>query len=123
MQRAGKLLRLKQQYFFCSASIQDMVEVYKRDFPTDLKFEEFAKHHVIQLNDTHPIMAIPELVRVLVDENGIFFEDAVKIASKVFAFTNHTVLQEALERWPEDLVQEVSPRCLEIIEKINEIYS
>lgn len=120
MQRAGKLLRLKQQYFFCSASIQDMVEKYKRDFPTDLKFEEFAKYHVIQLNDTHPIIAIPELIRVLVDENGIFFEDAVKIAKKVFAFTNHTVLQEALERWPEDLVQEVSPRCLEIIEQIND---
>ena len=121
MQRAGKLLRLKQQYFFCSASIQDMVETYKRDFPTDLKFEEFAKHHVIQLNDTHPIIAIPELIRVLVDENGIFFKDALKIASKVFAFTNHTVLQEALERWSEDLVQEVSPRCLEIIEEIDKI--
>ena len=120
MQRAGKLLRLKQQYFFCSASIQDMVEKYKRDFPTDLKFEEFAKYHVIQLNDTHPIMAIPELIRVLVDENGIFFDDAFKIASKVFAFTNHTVLQEALERWTEDLMQEVSPRCLEIIGKIND---
>lgn len=65
-------------------------------------------------------MAIPELVRVLVDENGIFFEDALKIARKVFAFTNHTVLQEALERWDKDIVLEVSPRCLEIIEKINE---
>nr|WP_072536476.1 glycogen/starch/alpha-glucan phosphorylase [Anaerococcus mediterraneensis] len=119
MQRAGKLLRLKQQYFFCSASIQDMVERYKRDFPTDLKFENFARYHVIQLNDTHPIMAIPELIRVLVDENGIFFDDAFEIASKVFAFTNHTVLQEALERWQDDLVQEVSPRCLEIIEEID----
>src|SRR5574344_674684 len=121
MQRAGKVLRLKQQYFFCSASIQDMVEKYKRDYPEDLKFSNFAKYHVIQLNDTHPIIAIPELIRVLVDENGILFEDAVKIASKVFAFTNHTVLQEALERWSEDLVQEVSPRCLEIIEEIDKI--
>lgn len=120
MQRAGKVLRLKQQYFFCSASIQDMVEKYKRDYPEDLKFKNFAKYHVIQLNDTHPIMAIPELIRVLVDENGIFFEDALKIARKVFAFTNHTVLQEALERWDKDIVLEVSPRCLEIIEKINE---
>ena len=120
MQRAGKVLRLKQQYFFCSASIQDMVEKYKRDFPEDLQFKNFAKYHVIQLNDTHPIMAIPELIRVLVDENGIFFEDALEICSKVFAFTNHTVLQEALERWDKDIVLEVSPRCLEIIEKINE---
>lgn len=120
MQRAGKVLRLKQQYFFCSASIQDMVEKYKRDFPEDLQFNNFAKYHVIQLNDTHPIMAIPELIRVLVDENGIFFGDALEICSKVFAFTNHTVLQEALERWDKDIVLEVNPRCLEIIEKINE---
>ena len=119
MQRAGKLLRLKQQYFFCSASIQDMVEKYKRDFPEDLKFENFARYHVIQLNDTHPIMAIPELIRVLVDENGIYFEDALAIANKVFAFTNHTVLQEALEKWSFDLMEEVSPRCLEIVEQID----
>ena len=121
MQRAGKVLRLKQQYFFCSASIQDMVEKYKKDYPEDLKFENFSKYHVIQLNDTHPIMAIPELIRVLVDENGIFFDDALAIAREVFAFTNHTVLQEALERWDRDIVLEVSPRCLEIIEKINQI--
>ena len=121
MQRAGKVLRLKQQYFFCSASIQDMVEKYKKDYPEDLKFENFSKYHVIQLNDTHPIMAIPELIRVLVDENGIFFDDALAIAREVFAFTNHTVLQEALERWDRDIVLEVSPRSLEIIEKINEI--
>lgn len=120
MQRAGKLLRLKQQYFFCSASIQDMVDKYKKYYPEDLKFEDFAKYHIIQLNDTHPIMAIPELIRVLVDENGIFFEDALSIARKVFAFTNHTVLQEALEKWSKDIVQEVSPRCMEIIEKIND---
>ena len=121
MQRAGKVLRLKQQYFFCSASIQDMVEKYKKDYPEDLKFENFSKYHVIQLNDTHPIMAIPELIRVLVDENGIFFDDALAIAKEVFAFTNHTVLQEALERWDRDIVLEVSPRSLEIIEKINQI--
>lgn len=120
MQRAGKLLRLKQQYFFCSASIQDMVAKYKQNFPPDLKFENFHKYHVIQLNDTHPNIAIPELIRVLVDENGIFFEDAFEVASKVFAFTNHTVLEEALERWQDDLMAEVSPRNLEIIEMIND---
>ncbi|MDO5047633.1 MAG: glycogen/starch/alpha-glucan phosphorylase [Anaerococcus sp.] len=120
MQRAGKVLRLKQQYFFSSASIQDLVEKYKKSYPEDLKFENFHKYHVIQLNDTHPIMAIPEFIRVLVDENGIFFEDALAIANKIFAFTNHTVLQEALEKWNKDIVLEVSPRCLEIIEQIND---
>ena len=98
-----------------------MVEKYKKGYPEDLKFENFSKYHVIQLNDTHPIMAIPELIRVLVDENGIFFEDALAIAREVFAFTNHTVLQEALERWDRDIMLEVNPRCLEIIEKINQI--
>ncbi len=120
IQRAGKVLRLKQQYFFCSASIQDMVEKYKRYFPEDLKFENFAKYHIIQLNDTHPIMAIPELIRVLVDENNISYEEAYKIASKTFAFTNHTVLPEALERWSLDILSEVSPRCKEIIFRIND---
>lgn len=120
IQRAGRVLRLKQQYFFCSASIQDMVAKYKRNFQDDLEFENFSKYHIIQLNDTHPIMAIPELIRVLVDENGVSFENAYKIASKTFAFTNHTILSEALESWPIDIVAEVSPRCLEIIFKIND---
>jgi starch phosphorylase len=120
IQRAGRVLRLKQQYFFCSASIQDMVAKYKRNFQDDLEFENFSKYHIIQLNDTHPIMAIPELIRVLVDENGVSFKNAYKIASKTFAFTNHTILSEALESWPIDIVAEVSPRCLEIIFKIND---
>ena len=120
MQRAGRLLRLKQQYFFVSASIQDIVAKYKRYFTDDLRFKDFDKYHVIQLNDTHPNIAIAELIRVLVDENGLDFKEALEIAKKVFAFTNHTVLQEAIEKWPIDIVEEVSPRCLEIIYQINE---
>lgn len=120
MQREGKVLRLKQQYFFCSASIQDLVEKYKKYFENDLQFKNFSKYHVIQLNDTHPIIAIPELIRVLVDENGIDFERAVEITKSTFAFTNHTVLQEALETWSRDIMLEVCPRCLDIIEKIND---
>lgn len=120
IQRAGKVLRLKQQYFFVSASIQDLVTKYKRYFADDLRFKNFSKYHVIQLNDTHPNIAIAELIRVLVDENNLSFDEAFAIAKEVFAFTNHTVLQEALEKWPIDIVKEVSPRCLEIISKINE---
>ena len=120
MQREGKVLRLKQQYFFCSASIQDLVNKYKKYFEDDLRFENFSKYHVIQLNDTHPIIAIPELIRVLVDENGIDFDHAVKITKNTFAFTNHTVMQEALETWSKDIMLEVCPRCFEIIEKLNE---
>ena len=121
IQRAGRLLRLKQQYFFVSASIQDLVEKYKRFFSDDMRFENFHKYHVIQLNDTHPNIAIAELIRVLVDENGLNFNEALEICKKVFAFTNHTVLQEAIEKWPIDIVREVSPRCLEIIYQINNI--
>ena len=120
IQRAGKVLRLKQQYFFVSASIQDLVTKYKRYFADDLRFKNFAKYHVIQLNDTHPNIAIAELIRVLVDENNLSFDEAFAIAKEVFAFTNHTVLQEALEKWPIDIVEEVSPRCLEIIVQIND---
>ena len=120
MQRAGKVLRLKQQYFFVSASIQDLVEKYKRYFSDDMRFKNFHKYHVIQLNDTHPNIAIAELIRVLVDENGLDFDQALEICKKVFAFTNHTVLQEAIEKWPIDIVEEVSPRCLEIIYQIND---
>lgn len=120
MQRAGKVLRLKQQYFFCSASIQDMVQKYQRYFPEDKEFDNFSKYHVIQLNDTHPIMAIPELMRVLIDIIDLSWDKAYKICSETFAFTNHTVLPEALERWHLDILSEVSQRCKEIIFKINE---
>lgn len=120
IQRAGKLLRLKQQYFFVSASVQDILEDYKVNHPEDPKFEHFAEDHVIQLNDTHPVIAIPELMRLLIDQEDLSWDAAYNIATKVFAFTNHTVLQEALEKWGIDLVDEVNPRCRTLIEEINE---
>ena len=118
-QKAGKILRLKQQYFFVSASVQDMVAKYKKNFPLDLKFENFHDYHVIQLNDTHPVMAIPELMRILMDENFLSWEEAWEIINKVFAFTNHTILEEAMEKWSEDIVDTASPRCFEIIKEID----
>ena len=75
--------------------------------------------HAVQLNDTHPVLAIPELIRLLVDEEGFTFEEAYNVASKTFAYTNHTILAEALEKWDVDLIEELFPRILEIIEKID----
>lgn len=118
-QRAGKLLRLKQQYFFVSASMQDVVKKYQQNYPEDPQFDHFEDYHIFQLNDTHPVIAIPELMRLLMDENGISYDRAWTIVKDVFAFTNHTILQEAMETWTIDLVDEVSPRCLEIIREID----
>lgn len=119
IQRAGKVLRLKQQYFFTSASIQDLVIRYKKNFPEDSKFDHFSEVTAIQLNDTHPVIAIPELMRILIDQEGLSWDRAYEIAGQTFAFTNHTVLQEALEKWPLDIVDEVSPRCLTLIKEID----
>lgn len=120
MQRAGKVLRLKQQYFFVSASMQDLVAKYRKHFPEDTAFSHFTEYHSMQLNDTHPVIAIPELMRILIDEQNRSWDEAYRIACHCFAFTNHTTLQEALERWDEAIVEEVSPRCLELIREINE---
>lgn len=119
IQRRGKLLRLLQQYFFVSASMLDVIEKYKNNYPDDKRFANFSQYHVFQLNDTHPVIAIPELIRILLDQEGLGWEEAFNIASKVFAFTNHTVLQEALEKWSVDLIEEVAPRCLDIIREID----
>lgn len=120
IQRAGKVLRLKQQYFFVSASLQDLLEKYRKQAPEDTKLMHFADKHCIQLNDTHPVIGIAELMRLLIDREGLSWEEAYAIVRKTFAFTNHTVLQEALERWDLDIVEEVSPRCLQLIQEINE---
>lgn len=120
MQRAGKVLRFKQQYFFTSASIQDLLVRYKNNYPKDTAFRSFAALHSIQLNDTHPVIAIPELMRILIDEEELSWDEAYEIATHTFAFTNHTVLQEALEKWSLDIVDEVCPRCLELIKEINQ---
>lgn len=117
--RAGKFLRLVQQYFFVSASMQEVIKKYKKLHPEDKNFSQFHKYYIFQLNDTHPVIAIPELVRILLDEENLSWEDAFNLAQNVFAFTNHTVLQEALEKWDLDLIHEVSPRCVDIIKEID----
>lgn len=109
----GKRLRFKQQYFFSSASLKDLIRKYKFNNSSDLT--NFAKYNAIQLNDTHPTIAIPELIRLLVDEENINFETAIKICQKTFAYTNHTIMQEALEKWDSNLIKDIVPRVYEII--------
>lgn len=112
----GKVLRLKQQYFFCSASLQDIIKRYKKKNGSD--YGKFAQHCAIQLNDTHPVCAIPELIRLLTAD-GLTFDQAFEIAQKTFAYTNHTVMAEALEKWSIDLMKSVIPEIYAIIEKID----
>ena len=113
----GKRLRVKQQYFLCSASLQDMMRVYKSTHGTDLS--RFAEFFAVQLNDTHPAMSIPELIRLLMAE-GMDFEQAFAIAQKTFSYTNHTVMGEALEKWNLDLLRSVVPEIVDIIIRIDE---
>ena len=111
----GKLLRLRQQYFFCSASLQDIIKNFKLNH-TD--FSEFADFVTIQLNDTHPVISIPELIRLL-ELEGVEFKNALEIAKKVFNYTNHTVLPEALEKWDMKFIRKICPQVAAIITKIN----
>ncbi|HUK65307.1 MAG TPA: glycogen/starch/alpha-glucan phosphorylase [Anaeromyxobacteraceae bacterium] len=112
----GKELRLQQQYFFVACSIHDILT---RHLKTHEDFGSFAEKVAIQLNDTHPAIAIAELMRLLVDEHGFEWEEAWKTSQTVFGYTNHTLLPEALERWPVDLFGRVLPRHLEIIFEVN----
>ena len=112
----GKTLRLKQQYFFVSATAQDIVRKHMRKWG-DIK--SFSQHHTIQINDTHPTLIIPELMRIFMDEHGMGWEEAWDIVKNSVAYTNHTVMSEALERWPQDLVQQLLPRLWEIMCEIN----
>jgi starch phosphorylase len=114
--RQGKELRLKQQYFFVSASLQDILATHLREGRTLASMPEAIS---IQLNDTHPALAIPELMRLLIDEHGLNWEESWAITCGVFAYTNHTLLPEALETWPVALVERLLPRHLEIIYLIN----
>ena len=113
----GKKLRLKQQYFFSCASLTDIIRKHKAHFGT---LDNLAEYVTVQLNDTHPVISIPELIRQLVDNEGWTFAKALDTAKKVFNYTNHTVMQEALEKWRTDLVEDVLPRIYSIIIQINE---
>ncbi len=113
---AGKILRLEQQYFFVSCSLQDMIRIYLQRAKT---IHHFYEKYAIQLNDTHPALAIPELMRLLVDEYELDWEEAWEITTRSFGYTNHTLLPEALECWSLPLFQRVLPRHLEIVGEIN----
>ena len=112
----GKRLRIKQQYVLSSASLQDILRVYKNSHGSDLT--HFADYYAVQLNDTHPAMSIPELIRLLMAE-GMDFDQSFEIAAKVFSYTNHTVMGEALEKWNLDLLRSVVPEIVDIILRID----
>ncbi|MBE5777476.1 MAG: glycogen/starch/alpha-glucan phosphorylase [Clostridiales bacterium] len=115
-QREGRMLRLRQQYVLCSASLQDMLRNFKAVHGND--FAQFPKYNAAQLNDTHPTMSIPELIRLLGKE-GVGFEDALAICRGTFSYTNHTIMQEALEKWDMDLMEELNPELAAIIKQIS----
>lgn len=113
----GKVLRVRQQYFFVSASLQQMIDNYIEHHGEDLT--GFAKFNCIQLNDTHPVLAIPELLRLLLDEHGMGWDEAWKVVTETFAYTNHTVLAEALESWEVSIFQKLFWRIWELVEEID----
>lgn len=113
----GKELRLKQQYFLVSATLQWILKEYESRYGYD--WQHLSDKAVIHINDTHPALAIPELMRILLDEKGLGWDEAWDITTKVFAYTNHTVMSEALEKWPMDLFRKVVPRIAMIVEEIN----
>ncbi|ERN09672.1 alpha-glucan phosphorylase, H isozyme [Amborella trichopoda] len=117
----GKVLRLKQQFFLCSASLKDIIFRFKerRGDNGSIVWSEFPNKVAVQLNDTHPTLAIPELMRLLMDDEGLGWDEAWDVVSRTIAYTNHTVLPEALEKWPQSLMWKLLPRHMEIIEEID----
>jgi starch phosphorylase len=116
----GKELRLRQQYFLASASLQDALRQWRAAGNSDLS--KFAEHNVFQMNDTHPTIAVAELMRLLLDQEGMLWDKAWEITSRCMAYTNHTLMPEALERWPVALFERLLPRPLEIIYEINALF-
>ena len=115
----GKSLRLKQQYFFVSATIQSIVRKHRAEYGT---LRNFHQKHVIQINDTHPTLVIPELMRILLDEEGYGWDEAWHIVTNTVAYTNHTIMVEALERWPQQLIESLLPRIWQILVEISNRY-
>ena len=113
---AGKELRLKQQYFFISASLQELIAKYKR---TNSDVRKLYEKVVIQMNDTHPTVAVPELMHLLIDQEGLTWEEAWNVTTKTCAYTNHTIMAEALEKWPIDLFAKLLPRIYQIVQEID----
>ena len=114
---AGKELRLKQQYFFISASLQALIAKYKRENGPDVR--KLYEKVIIQMNDTHPTVAVPELMHLLIDEEGLTWEEAWDVTTKTCAYTNHTIMSEALEKWPIDLFSKLLPRIYQIVQEID----
>ena len=115
----GKSLRLKQQYFFVSATVQHICRQHKAEYGT---LRNFHQKHVIQINDTHPTLVIPELMRILLDEEGYGWDEAWHIVTNTVAYTNHTIMVEALERWPQQLIESLLPRIWQILVEISNRY-
>jgi len=116
---SGRELRLRQEYFLVSATVQDILH---RHWAMHQTFDNLADKIALHLNDTHPVLAIPELMRVLIDENKFTWDDAFEITCQVFSYTNHTLMQEALETWPVDMIGKILPRHLQIIFDINDYF-
>lgn len=115
----GKMLRLKQQYFFCSASLQDMFRTYKKQYGND--FTRFDEAYAIQLNDTHPVLSIPECIRLLTEQEGLPFDTALSVARKTFSYTNHTIMPEALEKWNIRLFKRALPKLYRYVCRIDKL--
>ncbi|MBQ9948294.1 MAG: glycogen/starch/alpha-glucan phosphorylase [Oscillospiraceae bacterium] len=115
--REGKKLRLRQEYFFSAAAVADLIRKHKAIFGS---LDSFAEYNSIQMNDTHPVIALPEFIRVLIREEGYTFDKAFEMAQKVFAYTNHTIMPEALEKWEANLIEEVVPDVYAVIIMLNE---
>lgn len=116
---AGRLLRLKQEYFFVSAGIQDIIRKYKKK---NLNIKNLNEKVAIHINDTHPTLCIPELMRILLDDEHLSWDEAWDITTSTISYTNHTIMTEAMERWPKDMVRHLLPRIYMIIEEINRRY-